>query len=189
VNSFRALLVSKPSLFAILTHEANQQLFSTREIQLIRKHIPWTRRIEDTETIYYGRRINLLEYITRNKDQFVIKPNDKFSGKSTVFGWETSQDQWEAELQKALNDFCLVQERLEVPKESFPFYSDGLQFEEFVVEVDPFMFGPEVGGALTRLSSSSFAKVTAGGGATATFVISGPRSLPGDLPGANRPSK
>jgi hypothetical protein len=172
INPFRAKLVHKKSLFAILTHERNQSLFTEEEKRIIREHIPWTRRIERCKTIYQGREIDLCEYIARHKDDFVIKPNDEYGGKGVTLGWETPSDQWPALIEQALDDFCVVQEKVPIAKESFPYYDNGLQFAELVVDLDPYVFGPVVGGVLTRLSASPLANVTAGGGSTSTFLIS-----------------
>jgi glutathionylspermidine synthase len=92
INPFRAKLVHKKSLFALLTHENHQHLFNTDELRAIREHIPWTRRLEAGETIYRGQRIDLCDYVAQHKDDFVIKPNDEYGGKGVTLGWETSAE-------------------------------------------------------------------------------------------------
>jgi hypothetical protein len=171
INPFRAKLVHKKSLFAILTHERNQHLFSPEESEVIRRHIPWTRRLEPCETMYRGRRIDLCDYVARHKDDFVIKPNDEYGGKGVHLGWETSAEKWEALIKEALNEFYVAQEKVPLAKESFPYFDEGLRFADLVVDFGPYVFGPIVGGVSTRLSASSLANVTAGGGATSTFLI------------------
>jgi len=174
INPFRAKLVHKKSLFALLTHERNQHLFETEEQEVIRRHIPWTRRIEQCETMYRGKRIDLCDYIAQHKDDFVIKPNDEYGGKGVHLGWETSQEQWEKLIKNALDDFYVVQEKVPIARESFPYFDPALRdlrFADLIVDFDPYVFGPVVGGVLTRLSASSLANVTAGGGSTSTFLI------------------
>jgi uncharacterized circularly permuted ATP-grasp superfamily protein len=114
----------------------------------------------------------LLDFITKYKDDLVIKPNDEYGGAGVTLGWETPVDKWEKVMQTALNDFYVVQERVPIPREKFPYYENGLKLMELIVDLDPYVFGPEVGGVLTRLSSGGLANVTAGGGATSTFVLS-----------------
>jgi len=171
INPLRAKLVHKKSLFAILTHEQNQGLFNATEHEVIRRHIPWTRRIEEARTVYQDQSIDLLDLISQRKDNFVIKPNDVHGGKGIVLGWETSPEAWQQIIQQALNDFYVVQERVPMPREQFPYYENGLRFADLIVGVDPYVFGPEVGGMLTRLSAGSPIQVTAGGDATSTFVL------------------
>jgi hypothetical protein len=173
INPFRAKLVHKKSLFAILTHERNQHLFNQEELHVIHAHIPWTRKIEPGMTVYRGQRLDLLDYIAQHKEDFVIKPNDEYGGKGITLGWETSSAQWQGLIQNALEDFYVVQEKVPIAKETFPYFDNGLKFAEFIVDFDPYVFGAEVGGVLTRLSSGALANVTAGGGATSTFLISG----------------
>lgn len=171
INSFRAKLIHKKSLFAILTHEKNESLFNSDERQVIHQHIPWTRRIEETTTLYKGKQIDLLNFISQNKDDLVIKPNDEYGGKGVTLGWETPADNWEQLIHDAQSDFYVVQERVPIPRETFPYYENGLRFADLIVDLDPYVFGPEIGGVLTRLSAGALANVTAGGGATSTFVL------------------
>ena len=44
---------------------------------------------------------------------------------------------------------------------------------DFVVDLDPYLFFGEVEGFLTRLSGSSLANVTSGGGQVPAFVVEG----------------
>ncbi|MDZ7289513.1 MAG: hypothetical protein ONB44_19000 [candidate division KSB1 bacterium] len=171
INPFRARLVHKKALFAILTHENNEHLFNEEEKQIIRAHVPWTRRIEPCETVYRGQRIDLCDYIAQHKDDFVIKPNDGFAAKSVALGWETPVDQWERRIKDALDDFYVVQERVPIAKESFPYFDNGLRFAELVVKLDPCVFGTIVGGMLARLSSFAVPFATADCGVTSTFLI------------------
>ncbi|MDZ7361835.1 MAG: hypothetical protein ONB46_14080 [candidate division KSB1 bacterium] len=171
INPFRAKLVHKKSLFALLTHECNQHLFNAEEQEVIRRHIPWTRRLEQTKTVYQGQAIDLCEYVSRHKDDFVIKHNDEYGGRGVHLGWETPTDEWEKIMQQALADFYVVQEKVLIARESFPYFDKGLRFADLIVDFDPYVFGPVVGGVLTRLSASSLANVTAGGGSTSTFLI------------------
>jgi uncharacterized circularly permuted ATP-grasp superfamily protein len=171
INPFRAKLVHKKSLFAMLTHERNRHLFTPEQLEVIGKHIPWTRRLELSETLYRGQRIDLCDYVAQHKDDFVIKPNDEYGGKGVCLGWETSQEEWETLMKNALHDFYVVQEKVPIARESFPYFDNGLRFAELVVDFGPYVFGPIVGGVSTRLSTSSLANVSAGGGTTSTFLI------------------
>jgi len=171
INPFRAKLVHKKSLFAMLTHEQNQHWFDAEQQATIQRHIPWTRRVEQTKTIYRGQAVDLCDYIAQHKDDFVIKPNDEYGGKGVHLGWETPQEQWEALIKNALDDFYVVQEKVPLARERFPYFDNGLRFSDLVVDFGPYVFGPVVGGVSTRLSTLSLANVSAGGGATSTFLI------------------
>ncbi len=173
INSFRAKIVHKKSLFAVLTHEKNHHLFTAEELAVISRHIPWTRMIRNEHTSYNGQRIDLVEYVTQYKDRFVIKPNDEYGGKGVSLGKETTQENWNNVVREALSgEPYVTQEIVAIPRVPFPVVENGrLKYVDMVVDLDPYVFGPKVEGALTRLSASSLANVTAGGGTTPTFVI------------------
>jgi uncharacterized circularly permuted ATP-grasp superfamily protein len=148
-------------------------MFTGEEQSVISKHIPWTRLIQEESTIYNGRRIDLVSYISTNKDEFVIKPNDEYGGKGVCLGKESSYENWNEVIQVAKSgEFYVVQELVPIPRVPFPIVESGkLKYVDMVVDLDPYVFGAKVDGVLTRLSSSSLANVTAGGGSTPTFVL------------------
>jgi hypothetical protein len=103
----------------------------------------------------------------------VLKPNDEYGGKGIFIGWESDESQWDDAIQTALGGDYLVQIRVNTAREVFPYYSDAgeVSFLEQLVDLDPLLFYGEVGGAFTRLSSTSLCNVTSGGGMVPTFVI------------------
>ena len=129
------------------------------------------RLIRQEKVDWHGEKIDLLVYVSQNKNNFVIKPNDEYGGKGVVIGGEASQHEWENVLEAALSDKYVVQEKVELSKETFPYYDEGLKFEDLVVDLDPYLFGVNTAGCMTRLSQTSLANVTSGGGANATFII------------------
>ena len=171
VNSFRTKIIHKKALFAMLSDTKNAYYFTNDEREIINRHIPWTRVVKDGQTDIKGRTVDLLEYVSLNKDNLVLKPNDEYGGKGISFGWDISQEQWDAALNDARQEPFVVQEKVPLPLEKFPFYDRGLTYEDLLVDFDPFLFGVNMAGCLTRLSTSNLANVTAGGGATVAFVI------------------
>jgi uncharacterized circularly permuted ATP-grasp superfamily protein len=173
INPFRAKIVHKKSVFAVLTHEKNHDIFTSEELSVIGKHIPWTRMIQTEKTIYKGLEIDLVEYVTTHKNDFVIKPNDEYGGKGVCLGMESTQENWNKIIQEALNgEPTVVQEIVSIPRVAFPVVKKGkINYLDMVVDMDPYVFGAKVEGILTRLSASSLANVTAGGGTTPTYVI------------------
>jgi uncharacterized circularly permuted ATP-grasp superfamily protein len=173
-NSFQALLLYKKSSLAFLSDEAHHHLFNTEEIKAINTHIPWTRVVADRTTYYNNSTIDLLDFISTNKDRLVLKPNDSYGGKGVVLGWEASKEEWDAALKSALNEPYVVQTKVNVASELYPFFTDGkLSIQKMYVDADPFIFmGKTAGGVLTRLSSAALLNVTAGhGSAIPSFVI------------------
>jgi hypothetical protein len=174
VNGFRCKLLYKKASFAVLSDEANDALFDTNEMQLIREHIPWTRRVEERTSRYGGQPIDLVPHILANRDKFVLKPNDDYGGKGIVLGWTVDASAWEAAVRNALTQPYIVQERVNLPREVYPSVHDGkLHLIERMLDTNPFVcISSTVDGILTRISTEALLNVTAGGGSTVpTFVI------------------
>jgi uncharacterized circularly permuted ATP-grasp superfamily protein len=171
VNPFRCKPIHKKAVFAVLTDEANQSLFSEAERAAIRDHVPWTRRVEEGHTQRAGKRIDLPQFVLESREQLVMKPNDEYGGTGVFIGWEMSETEWEQAFGRALESSYVVQERVELERQPFlELGGDGIP-QDFIVDLDPFVFGGEIEGFLTRLSSSSLANVSSGGGAIPSFLV------------------
>ena len=66
-----------------------------------------------------------------------------------------------------------IRDRVEIGRQPFPLAAPGMPSRDFVVDLDPYLFFGEVEGFLTRLSGSSLANVTSGGGQVPAFVVEG----------------
>lgn len=175
VNSFRAKLLHKKSLFALLSDEQFQGDLTPEERAAVAAHVPWTRVVRPGVTTYQGERVDLLPFVAANRDRLLLKPNDEYGGKGITVGWESDAATWEAALKAALETPFVVQEKVRIAYEPFPALVDGqLVIGERLVDSDPFLFGSSVDGSLCRLSTVTLLNVTAGGGSTVpVFVIEG----------------
>ena len=174
VNPFRCKILHKKASLAVLSDEANNHLFTSEECAAIAKYIPWTCLVEDRKITYQGKQIDLLPFLSKNKDDFVIKPNDEYGGKGVVLGWETDSTQWETALKTALDEPSIVQKRVPLPK--FPYASwvdDHVEIYDRMIDTNPYIwYGSYVDGCLTRISTEALLNVTAGGGSTVpTFIV------------------
>jgi uncharacterized circularly permuted ATP-grasp superfamily protein len=173
-NSFSAKLMAKKASFALLSDEQNNYLFDAAQIAAINAHIPWTRRVAERKTVYGGREIDLLSFVSEHKDRFVLKPNDEYGGKGVVLGWEASQKEWNETLRLGLTTPFVLQERVDPIYIDFPAWINGeLNISPRFVDANPYVFyGHTVHGVLTRLSSVALLNVTAGGGSIVpTFLL------------------
>jgi len=174
LNPFRCKVLHKKASLAVLSDEANTHLFTAQEQSAIERFIPWTRLLAERQTIYEGEQIDLLPFLAKNKDQFVIKPNDEYGGKGVILGWEVDIHTWEAALQTALSEPSIVQKRVALPQIPYASWVDGsVEIYERMIDTNPFIwYGSYVDGCLTRLSTVSLLNVTAGGGSTVpSFVV------------------
>jgi hypothetical protein len=170
-NPFRCKPIHKKAIFAVLTDDALQPLFSDDERAAIGAHVPWTRRVAEGASTRDGAAIDLPEYVRRNREHLVMKPNDEYGGKGVFIGWEMSAADWDSALAQALKECYVVQARVELLRQRFPQMADRLELRDLVVDLDPFVFDGEVEGFLTRLSGTSLANVTSGGGQVPAFLV------------------
>ncbi|HYP25100.1 MAG TPA: hypothetical protein VE262_00140 [Blastocatellia bacterium] len=174
VNSFRTKFVHKKMLFGILTDERHQHHFTGPEREAIGRHVPWTRRVEDAATVHRGERVSLLEFVRRNRERLVLKPNDDYGGHGIYIGWESDEAAWDQALEEALRADYMVQERVTTSHELFPYVDEAageVRMTDQLLDLDPLLFFGRVAGAFTRLSSSSLANVTSGAGMVPTMLI------------------
>ena len=176
VNSFRCKLIHKKAAFELLTDEANASWFTAREREIIRRTVPWTRRVTQRKTHYHDLEVDLIEHIRKHRSKFVLKPNDDYGGRGVSFGDRATPSEWDAALSEALASDYVVQERVELRTEIFPIFSESdWALEPMYVDTNPFLFDGRVEGAMVRLSGSPVINVTSGGGEAGFFVIAGRR--------------
>lgn len=177
VNSLRGKIAHKKAIFALLTDPVYADRLSATEQETIRRHVPWTRRLrEGTTTDAEGRSVDLVAHVRANRNGFVIKPNDEYGGAGVTLGFEQTDAGWDDALAAALTDGdCVVQATVRIRREPFRVQGDDGAWHDVptVIDLDPYLFGPLVGGCLARTSSTNLANVTAGGGTLPVFLLRG----------------
>lgn len=176
VNSFRSKFLHKKAIFALITDPKYQDGMTEEQLFAVYTHVPWTRKVEESKTTDpEGKPIDLLYFIRQNRRDLVMKPNDEYGGKGIFVGWELDDREWDNSIQTALTaGQYLVQTRVEVSRDSYPSWnaeSESIQWGEYTVDLDPFVFFGEIEGLLTRLSATALCNVTAGGGGVPTFIL------------------
>lgn len=177
VNTFRSKLLHTKMSLALLSDDTYSKLYTPAQRRAIARHVPWTRKLRHGPTTKEGKAIpDLVDYVRDNRRTLVLKPNDEYGGRGVVLGWTVDDHDWEQDLTVALHQSYVVQEAVEVPREQYPVALDGIEFLDFSVDMDPYLFDGRVSGCLTRLSSSALLNVTAGEGSVVpTYIVEGPR--------------
>jgi hypothetical protein len=180
-NTFRCKIPHVKAFFAVLTDERNGGLFSHHEREVIQRHIPWTRVVEDVGTAHYGEHIELLSFIREKRENLVLKPSDEYGGSGVTLGWETNERDWDEAVGRAISatkpgeksSAWIVQERIPVRRELFPYITPAknVEFRDMLVDLAPYLFRGKLCGFLTRLSATGLANVTSGGGQVPAFRV------------------
>ncbi len=171
VNSFRSELAHKKAMFGLLTDETLTSKFPAAERKAIRDHVPWTRLVSTGKTAYHDKSIDLIEFITQNREKLALKPNDDYSDLHTYFGWEMDAAEWERALKQATRSPYVVQERVDPVRAVFPLMSFGqLEFRDLQVDVHPHAYLGKVQGCSSWLSSGN-AGFSSASGIVPTFIL------------------
>jgi hypothetical protein len=171
VNSFRSELAHKKAMFGLLTDGALTAKFPAAERKAIREHEPWTRLVEAAKTTYRDEVVDLPEFITKNRENLALKPNDDYSDQHSYYGWEMEDSAWGSALKQAMRTPYVVQERVEPVRSIFPLMTFGhLEFRELQVDVQPHAYLGKVQGCSSWVSTGK-AGFSSASGIVPTFMI------------------
>jgi len=125
VNNFRSDVAQKKAIFDLLTDETITAGFPAAEKKAIREFIPWTRVVSGTKTTYGQQQVDLPEFILKNREKLVLRPNDDSTDASAFVGTEVDDSRWERALKTAMRNPYVVQEMVEPVYETFPLLQYG----------------------------------------------------------------
>jgi glutathionylspermidine synthase len=172
VNPFRARVANNKKLFALLHDARFAHLLEGEELDAVRATIPWTRILREGKVTYGDWVVDLLQFVSDNRERLVLKPASDYGGHGVSLGMEAEQGEWDALIQDhaARADF-IVQEYVPVPEEMFPTVEDGrVQMRLKRFNINPFGIGGRYAGMITRISDRAVINVSAGGGLLPSVV-------------------
>lgn len=166
VNPFRARVANNKKLFALLGDPRFAHLVKDGERDVIADTIPWTRVLRDGRAGYAEWVVDLLPFVSDNRERLVLKPASDYGGHGVSLGMETPQGDWDRLIEEhsGAGDY-VVQEYVPVPEEMFPTVEDGhvhMRLKRF--NINPFGLGGRYAGMITRISDQAVINVSAGGG-------------------------
>ena len=187
ISSIGAELDQK-SCWEVLTDPQFARFFSSDERQVFRRHILWTRLVSDRSTqLPRGETGPLLDYIRREQESLVLKPNRAYGGQGVHIGHTLEPSDWQAAIDRALADSerWVVQQLASIPVSEFPVVD-----AEGRVHTEPFYvvmgFAPSKYGLsiLARASQKQVVNVAQRGGMCAVMIGQAPSRLigPGGKP-------
>ena len=172
VNPFRARVANNKKLFALLDDPRFRHLLEPGEAEAVRATIPWTRILRPGRTTYGDWTVDLLAFVSDNRERLVLKPASDYGGHGVALGIETEQGTWDGLVERHAEegDF-VVQEYLAVPEEMFPTVEGGhVQMRLKRFNINPFGIGGRYAGMITRISERAGSNVSDGGGLLPSVV-------------------
>jgi hypothetical protein len=172
VNPFRARVANNKKVFALLQDPRFAELADAEEAEAIRETIPWTRVLRRGRATYGKWVVDLLAFVSDNRERLVLKPASAYGGRRVSLGTETSQGDWDRIIEEHADsgDF-VAQEYVPVPEEMFPTVEDGrVQMRLKRFNINPFGVGGGYAGCITRISDQAVINVSAGGGLLPSVV-------------------
>jgi hypothetical protein len=172
VNPFRARVANNKKLFALLGDPRFAHLVEETEKQVIAETIPWTRVLQEGRAGYGEWVVDLLAFVSDNRERLVLKPASDYGGHGVSLGMETSQGDWDRLIEEhsGRGDY-VVQEYVPVPEEMFPAVEEGhVQMRLKRFNINPFGLGGSYAGMITRISDQAVINVSAGGGLLPSVV-------------------
>ena len=165
--------IDHKSCWEVLRDKRFAKIFKTLMDAGILKHIPWTKIIRDIRTDNPdGKNVELLNYIRKNKDSLILKPNRGYGGYGIVIGKDTTQQHWDEMIDRGCVEYgkWIAQEYRKVSTKTFPALDESgdIVFEEFYT-VYGLAGTPEGIGILGRASQKKIVNVAQRGGIVAVL--------------------
>jgi hypothetical protein len=170
-NSFRSYIVGNKKVLSLITNPQFQEIYTRQELKTIRETIPWTEILMDSEVAFEGKPVVLKDFIPHNKDRLVLKPANMYGGKDVYIGRETDSGTWEHIMNQHIHEESwVVQEYVDIPRDSYPETDNAFQLKDKYVNINPFALLGNYSGTITRISDHPVINVSAGGGLVPTFT-------------------
>jgi glutathionylspermidine synthase len=174
VNSFKAVIGSEKSMLSFISNPINFHYFTEEQVKVIKKHIPWTRKFDETITMSKeGEEVTLKSYMISKKDELVIKPATGAGGYGVMVGKSTDQLKWNDVVEGYAGDpGWIVQEYADIPQVKLPVIrKNKIVFENKFLNISPYVFNGKYVGSLGRVSDKDVINVSSGGGIIPIFAI------------------
>ncbi len=172
VNNFRSEIAQKKAIFDPLTDEEITGSFPAAEKKVIREFVPWTRVVQSTKTTYQEEEVDLPEFILKNREKLVLRPNDDSTDNHSFHGAETDEAGWEKALKTAIRHPYVVQESVAPVYDTFPLLAYGhLEMRKMRIDVYPHSYLGKVHGCSSWLSAAGAGSFSSLSGVAPTFIL------------------
>lgn len=165
------LMASKFNI-SLLSEYQDSMLFTEEERKIIKKHIPWTRKLIDTKTDYKDKNRSLKRLVLRKQKKFVLKKSLSSSGDDVFIGSKVSSKIWKEKVKSALKEESwIVQEYVKPQEYWYQINENDAALHEITLGL--FVFGNSYAGGYVRLlpSDNEFGVINAKLGANVSPIF------------------
>lgn len=149
VGPVRSQIPHNKRFFVVLHDEKATDFLSEEEREFVRRHVPYTARLSDDDDEKWQ------EWL-QNKDQLIIKPDDRYASFGVFAGRDYSHDEWKEKLTTALPHSYLVQQYCSVPRVDMALFNNPEPaFHPFYYLVGCFVYNGKFQGPYIRVGSHS----------------------------------
>ncbi len=164
LGAFCTQVVHNKILFKLLFENETQQLLNEEEKEYVKKHIPFTSKLNEES-------INKYEVIT-DKDKWIIKPEDSYGAKGVYAGIHFDNELWGDLVHKYMQRDYLIQEF------NYPYRTVNMDFKKNPIEVleysnltGLYMYGGKFTGVYSRQSSKEIISTAYDENSVATIIV------------------
>lgn len=167
------VMLGNKGALALISDPASNGFLSHEERAAVDRHLPWTRILREGKTQHAGRNVDLVELVSTQKDDFVLKPADGWGGADIVMGAECGASAWGDALARAMQGRYVVQQRIVSEAEPYPVIENGsLSLVEHHVDIHPYLWADSVPyGMGSRASRSAVTNFKLGASVLPAFVL------------------
>jgi len=146
------LMASKLNV-SLLSEYQDSGLFTEQESEIIKKHIPWSRKLVDKDVEFEGKKVSLINLVFENQKKFVLKSSFGSAGVEVFIGSKISPEIWKEKVTMALEEKTwMVQEYIKPQEYWYQINQNDIALHEVVYGL--FVFGQFYAGGFVRLLPS-----------------------------------
>lgn len=149
VGPVRSQIPHNKRFFAVLHDEKATDFLEAGEREFVRRHVPYTARLSSTDEKQW-------QHWRQNKDQLIIKPDDRYASYGVFAGKDYTAEEWEKKLTAAVSQSYLVQQYCSVPRADMAVFSEEEpSFHSFYYLIGCFVYNGVFQGPYIRVGSHS----------------------------------
>ncbi len=176
VNPLSSILASNKSLLAVLQIPKVFKMFTPDEQKVIKETLPWTWVVTEGKADYNGKKVDIYDFMAKNREKLVLKPIDQYGGKDVAVGRACTEQEWSGWIESTRKARFVVQEYIPIPQEALPVIDEAsgkIVFKPKNINVNFYAYGGVYTGGVVRSSDSAIINVHKGGGMTPIMYVRG----------------